>query len=97
MQQEKAVRITITLPPDMLNSIKKEVNTGVYGSTSEVIREAVRMWQKREEEHKARISLIRERLAHSKRSGEPVPLNTAFKTIEELHQKRTKKKSDENT
>lgn len=92
MQQEKAERITITLPPDMLNSIKKKVNAGAYGSTSEVIREAVRMWQKREEEHNARIALIRERLVQSQRSGEPIPLNAAFKTIEELHQQRVKKK-----
>ena len=91
MKQEKAERITITLPPDMLASIKKEVRSGSYGSTSELIREAMRIWQKREEEHKARISLIRERLAHSEQSGEPVPFNTAFKTIEELHQKRAKK------
>jgi len=91
MQQEKAERITITLPPDMLASIKKEVRSGSYGSTSELIREAMRMWQKREEEHKARILLIRERLVHSEQSGEPVPLNTAFKTIEELHQHRAKK------
>lgn len=74
----------------MLASIKKEVRSGSYASTSELIREAMRMWQKREEEHKARISLIRERLAHSEQSGEPVPLNIAFKTIEELHQQRAK-------
>ena len=91
MQHEKAERITITLPPDMLASIKKEVSSGSYGSTSELIREAMRMWQKREEEYKARISLIRERLLHSKRSGEPVPFTTAFKTIEEIHQQRVKK------
>jgi len=91
MQQKKAERITITLPPDMLTSIKKEVRSGSYGSTSELIREAMRMWQKREEEYKARISLIRERLAHSEQSGEPVLLNAAFKTIEELHQQLTKK------
>ena len=91
MQQEKAERITITLPPDMLASIKKEVRSGSYGSTSELIREAMRMWQKREEEHKARILLIRERLVNSEQSGEPVPFNTAFKTIEELHQTTAKK------
>ena len=91
MQQGKAERITITLPRDMLASIKKEVSSGSYGSTSELIREAMRMWQKREEEYKARISLISERLAHSKQSGEPVPFNTAFKTIEEIHQQRVKK------
>jgi antitoxin ParD1/3/4 len=66
----------------------KEVSSGSYGSTSELIRDAMRLWQKREEEHKARISSIRERLAHSEQSGEPVPLETAFKTIEALHQQR---------
>ncbi len=96
MQPEKAERITITLPPDMLASIKKEVNSGSYGSTSEVIREAMRLWQKREEEHHARISLIRERLAQSAQSGEPVPLDTAFKRIEKLHKQRMKNPSNEN-
>ena len=95
MQPEKAERITITLPPDMLASIKKEVSSGSYGSTSELIREAMRLWQKREEEHKARISSIRERLAHSAQSGEPVLLDTAFKNIEMFHKQRMKKKSNE--
>lgn len=96
MQPEKAERITITLPPDMLASIKKEVSSGSYGSTSEVIRDAMRLWQKREEEHHIRISLIRERLAQSAQSGEPVPLDTAFKRVEKLHKQRMKKHSNEN-
>ncbi|WP_319549155.1 type II toxin-antitoxin system ParD family antitoxin [Desulfogranum marinum] len=96
MQPEKAERITITLPPDMLASIKKEVSSGSYGSTSELIREALRLWHKKEEEHKARISLIRERLAHSAQSGEPVPLDSAFKSIEKLHKLRIKKQANEN-
>ena len=44
MQQEKAERITITLPPDMLSAIKKKVGSGSYGSTSELIRKAMRLW-----------------------------------------------------
>ena len=56
----------------------------------------MRLSQKREEEHKARIFLIRERLAHSAQSGEPVPLDTAFKRIEVLHRQRMTKRSDEN-
>ena len=95
MQRAKAEKITITLPPDMLASIKKKVSSGSYGSTSELIREAMRLWQKREEEHQARISSIRERLAHSAQSGEPVPIDTAFKGIEKRHSQRMKKKSNE--
>ena len=90
MQQEKAERITITLPPDMLATIKKKVGTGSYGSTSELIREAVRLWQKREEEHQARVSVIRERLELSVQNGTPVPLKTAFESIEALHKQRMK-------
>ncbi len=88
MQQEKAERITITLPPEMLASIKQKVSTGSYGSTSELIREAMRVWQKKEEEHDARISLIRNRLQQSMQSGEPVALDAVFGGIEKLHKRR---------
>lgn len=95
MQTDKAERITITLPPEMLATIKNKVQSGAYGSTSELIREAMRLWQKKEEEHQARLSLIRDRLTNSVQSGDPVPLDDAFKTIERLHKHRMKMKSDE--
>ena len=93
MQLEKAKRITITLPPDMLASIKLKVSSGSYGSTSELIREAMRLWQKKEEEHEVRISLIRNRLEQSMKSGEPVSLDAAFSRIEELHKRRMQENS----
>ena len=95
MQPEKAERITITLPPDMLASIKEKVRSGSYGSTSEVIRDAMRLWQQREEERQARLALIREKLKRSVQSGEPVPLDAAFKRIEKQHQIRTEQEADE--
>jgi len=93
MQQEKAERITITLPPDMLASIKKKVHAGYYGSTSELIREAMRLWQKKEEEHEARIAMIRDRLKHSAKSGDPISLNGVFARLEKMHQQRMQEKS----
>lgn len=95
MQTDKAERITITLPSEMLATIKNKVQSGAYGSTSELIREAMRLWQKNEEEHQARLSLIRERLANSAQSGDPLPLKDAFKAIERLHQQRMHMESDE--
>ncbi len=47
MQPDKAEWITITLPSEMLVSIKDKVQSGAYGSTSELIREAMRLWQKK--------------------------------------------------
>ena len=93
MQQEKAERITITLPPDMLTSIKQKVSVGAYGSTSELIRNALRLWQKKEEEHDVRVSLIRSRLEQSIKSGKPVPLNAAFDGIEDMHNSWMQEKS----
>ena len=90
MQTEKAERITITLPPDMLATIKAKVQSGAYGSTSEVIREAMRFWEKQQEEHEARLALIRNRLTASTQSGDPVPLDEAFEIIERMHQQRMK-------
>lgn len=90
MRTEKAERITITLPPDMLASIKARVQSGAYGSTSEVVREAMRFWEKQQEEHEARLALVRKRLAASAQNGDPVPLDDAFKAIERMHQQRVK-------
>jgi len=95
VQTEKAERITITLPPEMLNTIKSKVQSGAYGSTSEVIREAMRLWERKEGEHQARLSVIRNRLTASARSGEPVTLEDAFKAIEQMHMQRMTTKSNE--
>jgi len=95
MQTEKAERVTITLPPDMLATIKSKVQSGAYGSTSEVIREAMRFWQQQQEEHEARLALIRNRLEASLQSGEPVPLEHAFKAIERIHKQRIKSSFNE--
>ncbi len=92
---EKAEKISITLPPDMLNAIKNKVSSGAYSSTSEVIREAMRMWQKHEEEYRARLALIRDRLERSANSGQPVPLDQAFEQIENLHKHRVNAEKNE--
>lgn len=87
-EADKAEKISITLPPDMLSVIREKVKTGVYASTSEVIREAMRLWQRHEEEHSARIACIQSRLEQSAKSGEPVLLDAAFKKLKRHHQQR---------
>ncbi len=91
----QAEKISITLPPDMLASIKDKVQAGLYGSTSEVIRDAMRLWQKQDEEHQARLSVIRQRLENSANSGRPVPLTEAFQRIETRHQEHVSPVTDE--
>jgi len=83
-----AEKISITLPNDMLATIKDRVSSGDYNSTSEVIREAMRLWQRREQEHEAKLTAIRNRLERSANSGDPIPLDDAFDQLSAMHQQR---------
>ena len=85
---DKAEKISLTLPPDMLISIREHVQAGLYGSTSELIREAMRLCQQRQEERLARLDAIRARVEDSANCGESIPLEDAFDQIEQRHQER---------
>jgi antitoxin ParD1/3/4 len=39
---KSAEKLSITLPPEMASFIRQKVNSGLYGSNSEIIREALR-------------------------------------------------------
>jgi antitoxin ParD1/3/4 len=56
MQTEK---LSISLPLDMARMVRRQVEQGGYASNSEVIREALRMWQQREQERSQRLETIR--------------------------------------
>ena len=60
-----AEKISITLTPEMNRIIKQRVAAGDFASSSELIREALRVWQKREDEHRERLTSIRARLQNS--------------------------------
>ena len=46
--QQSFEKFSITLPGEMARVIHQRVNSGDYGSVSEVIREAIRAWLQRE-------------------------------------------------
>ena len=45
---QSAEKLSITLPPEMANFIRQKVDSGLYGSNSEIIREALRGMMERE-------------------------------------------------
>lgn len=85
-RMDAAEKISITLPPEMVRIIKDRVAAGAYSSTSEVIREAVRVWQRQEEEHAERLASIRARVQRSIADERPdVSMGDAFDRLAALH------------
>lgn len=62
---QSAEKISITMTPEMLRLIRESVEAGEYASTSEVIRDAMRVWQRRREEHAETLKSIKARIRRS--------------------------------
>ena len=88
---DQAEKISITLTSDMLRTIRSSVESGEYASTSEVLRDAMRVWQRQRLEDAERLSAIRTRIQRSLDDPRPpVPLEEAFARIEKLHAETVK-------
>jgi antitoxin ParD1/3/4 len=62
---ESAEKLSVTVTPAMARLIRQRVEDGSYGSASEVIRAALRAFQREEEEHAERMASIRARIKAS--------------------------------
>lgn len=79
---DMAEKISITLPPHMLDAIKAQVKGGNFSSTSEVLRAAMRLWLRKEEEQEERLAAIKSRVQSSLNDPRPpVPIDEAFARI----------------
>lgn len=70
-----AEKLSITLPADMAQRIRSRVESGSYGSNSEVIREAMRLLEEREHERERRLAGIRARIDEA--ADDPVRIGAA--------------------
>src|ERR1700720_1570720 len=90
-----AEKISITMTPDMLRAIRESVEAGEYASTSEALRDAVRVWQRQRMEDAERLTAIRTRVRRSLDDPRPsIPLDDAFDRIEKLHTDTVKARGD---
>ncbi|WP_320203935.1 ribbon-helix-helix domain-containing protein [Agrobacterium rosae] len=62
---QTAEKISITMTPEMLRIIRDTVTAGEYASTSDVARDAMRVWQRERQEHAERLNAIRARVRRS--------------------------------
>jgi antitoxin ParD1/3/4 len=53
------MNMNISLPEELANFVKDKVSTGRYGSSSEVVREALRLMEKTEQQEAEKLALLR--------------------------------------
>jgi len=53
------MNMNVSLTEELANFVKAKVSTGRYGSSSEVIREALRLMEKREQQEAEKLRLLR--------------------------------------
>jgi antitoxin ParD1/3/4 len=62
---DQAEKISITLTSEMVRTIRASIESGEYASTSEVLRDAMRVWQRRRREDAEQLAAIRARIRQS--------------------------------
>jgi antitoxin ParD1/3/4 len=54
------VNMNVSLPEELANFVKDKVSTGRYGSSSEVVREALRLMERTEQQEAEKLALLRQ-------------------------------------
>jgi antitoxin ParD1/3/4 len=67
-------RLSIALPAPMADAVRRAVAAGEYASTSEVIRDALRLWESRRHLRELDVETVRRRWDEGKASGRAGPL-----------------------
>ena len=67
--------MNVSLTPQLEELVKKKVDSGLYGSASEVIREALRLLEERDRINAVRLEGLRVEIRKGLDSGEATSLN----------------------
>lgn len=83
-------RMTIALPAPMADMVRAAVEAGEYSSTSEVFRDALRLWEARRELRARDLEILRSRWDAGKASGHAGELDPK-KMLAEEKARRTRR------
>jgi antitoxin ParD1/3/4 len=71
-------RMTITMPAEMAETLRRTVAGGEYASTSEVVREALRDWTRARDAERLEIEALRAAIKAGLDSGPGLPADQVF-------------------
>ncbi len=66
-------KVSVALTGEQVMTLKTAVESGEYATTSEIVREALRDWQRKRELHGEDIQRLRQLWAEGKQSGPAAP------------------------
>lgn len=69
------MNMNVSLPVELANFVKAKVASGRYGSSSEVVREALRLLETRDQEDAHKLEALRQAWAEGVASGSAGPLD----------------------
>jgi len=69
--------MNVSLTPQLEALVKRKVESGLYGSASEVMREALRLLDEHDRLRQMRLEELRAAIHKGVDSGEPTPLDVA--------------------
>ena len=69
--------------------IKQKIESGRYSSASEVVRDALRLFEEHEELRETQIKNLRQQLQEGKESGAGIPADKVFDRLEAKYNKLT--------
>ncbi|MDB5523218.1 MAG: ribbon-helix-helix protein [Rhizobium sp.] len=70
MKTEPMRTLTVSLSQQQVTRLQRVVESGAYASNSEVVRDALRLWEQREERRQLEIARMRQAYDEGMASGE---------------------------
>jgi antitoxin ParD1/3/4 len=71
----KIKQLTVALPAEELESVHAAIDAGEYASTGEIVREALRLWEKRRVLREQEVARLRTAYEEGLASGPAAPLD----------------------
>ena len=68
-------RVTVALPAPMADRLRSAVESGEYATTSEIVRDALRLWEGRRELRERELTALKKAWDQGKASGPMRPLD----------------------
>ncbi len=67
--------MNVSLTPQLEDLVKRKVDSGLYNSASEVIREALRLMEEKDRVQEMKLTELRQEIQAGLSSGDPTPLD----------------------